>query len=119
MKEELKSVLKDSGAQCVILTGVLLMLKWLVDNWDTYQQVEEADFWFLQNIYTIIIINILGAASFINAHYGQGTGLVHLNYVQCSGSEQSLFQCPHNLISSCSHSEDAGIRCPGTKTVCS
>ena len=39
MKEELKSVLKDSGAQCVILTGVQLMLKWLVDNWDMYQQV--------------------------------------------------------------------------------
>ena len=58
--------------------------------------------------------NVLGAVAFINAHYGQGTGLVHLNYVHCSGSEQSLFQCPHNLISSCSHSEDAGIRCPGT-----
>ena len=56
MKEESRSVLKDSGALCVILTGVLLMLKWLVDNWDMYQQVEEVDIWFLQDIYTIILM---------------------------------------------------------------
>lgn len=53
MKEGSKFVLRDSGAQCVIITGGLPMLKWLVDNWDMYQQVEKPAF-FIENIYTFI-----------------------------------------------------------------
>ena len=39
MKAEWRSVLRDSGVQCVMIYGALMMLKWLVDNWDIHQQV--------------------------------------------------------------------------------
>ena len=52
---------------------------------------------------------------YANAHYGQGTGLVLLRQLSCTGTEIRLVDCPHGGIngsqSVCSHSEDAGVRC--------
>uniref|UniRef100_A0A8D0GGL1 Lysyl oxidase homolog n=1 Tax=Sphenodon punctatus TaxID=8508 RepID=A0A8D0GGL1_SPHPU len=47
------------------------------------------------------------------ARMGQGMGPIHLNEVQCTGSEKSLWSCPYKNITEedCKHSEDAGIRC--------
>ena len=56
-----------------------------------------------------------GAQAFTNAHYGQGTGPIQLDNVQCRGSENSLLQCSHLTVDICGHHEDAGIRCPGKK----
>ena len=39
MKAEWRSVSRDSGVQCVMIYGALMMLEWLVDNWDIHQQV--------------------------------------------------------------------------------
>lgn len=55
--------------------------------------------------------------SFSYANFGQGTGAIHLDDVQCSGSETSLLQCPHSSIDDCSHYEDAGLRCLGENNV--
>lgn len=40
-------------------------------------------------------------------------GPIHMNEVQCTGSEKSLWSCPHKNITAegCKHSEDAGVRC--------
>ena len=57
-----------------------------------------------------------GALSLTNAYFGQGSGPIQLNNVQCSGSEVTLLQCSHSTINSCGHYEDAGIRCPGIQT---
>ena len=48
-----------------------------------------------------------------NAYFGQGSGSILLDNVQCTGNEVSIFSCPHNSIGShnCSHSEDAGVEC--------
>nr|XP_033798875.1 deleted in malignant brain tumors 1 protein [Geotrypetes seraphini] len=48
-----------------------------------------------------------------NAYYGQGTGSVLLDSVQCTGSEPSLFQCFNNgwITSVCSHARDASAVC--------
>ena len=51
--------------------------------------------------------------SFSYANFGQGSGAIHLDDVQCSGSETSLLQCPHSSIDNCGHYEDAGLRCSG------
>nr|KAG5712123.1 hypothetical protein BaRGS_020849 [Batillaria attramentaria] len=46
-------------------------------------------------------------------HYGQGTGTIWLDNVNCSGGESTVFTCPHNGLAThdCSHSEDVGIDC--------
>ena len=48
-----------------------------------------------------------------NAHYGQGTGPILLNRVNCLGSESSLFSCKHSGVGNhnCGHSKDASVRC--------
>ena len=49
------------------------------------------------------------------AQFGQGTGSITLDDLACSGSEDSLLQCPHNGLGNhnCGHHEDAGITCTG------
>ena len=50
------------------------------------------------------------------ARFGQGSGPIHLDNVQCSGTEQRLVACPANPVGDhdCRHHEDAGVRCqPG------
>ncbi|XP_060758198.1 deleted in malignant brain tumors 1 protein-like [Neoarius graeffei] len=53
------------------------------------------------------------------AHFGQGSGPIWLDNVQCSGSESSITQCPHNGFGShnCNHGEDAGVTCSGGNPV--
>ena len=46
------------------------------------------------------------------AHFGQGSSIpIHMNHVQCIGSESRLTDCPHYTDHNCSHSEDAGVQC--------
>ncbi|XP_052006841.1 lysyl oxidase homolog 3B-like isoform X1 [Xyrauchen texanus] len=47
------------------------------------------------------------------ARMGQGLGHIHMNKVQCTGHERSLWNCGYKNISSddCKHTEDASVRC--------
>ena len=59
-----------------------------------------------------------GGSYFRRAYFGQGSGPIWLDNVQCTGSELTLASCSHlgfNVTRSCSHSEDAGVRCYGTQ----
>ena len=44
-----------------------------------------------------------------------GPGLVWLDEILCSGTEQNLLACPHDglKVGNCSNDEDAGVRCTG------
>jgi len=49
-----------------------------------------------------------------SAGFGQGSGSIWLDSVMCTGSESRLAHCGHlgiNVTRSCSHAEDAGVRC--------
>ncbi|XP_030834739.1 galectin-3-binding protein-like [Strongylocentrotus purpuratus] len=54
------------------------------------------------------------------AAYGAGYGEIHLDEVDCTGSESSLEDCIKSEfgVHNCDHSEDAGVTCRGTMTVC-
>ena len=54
------------------------------------------------------------------AYYGQGSGPIWLDNVYCTGSESTITSCSHlgfNVTRSCSHYEDAGVRCYGTQGI--
>ena len=51
-----------------------------------------------------------------SAGFGQGSGPILLDSVSCNGSEPILTSCGHlgiNVTRSCSHAEDAGVKCSG------
>ena len=55
-----------------------------------------------------------GATAYSNAYYGKGSGPILLDNVTCTGGELTLASCSHlgiGVTRSCSHSEDAGVRC--------
>ena len=54
----------------------------------------------------------IGASALTNS-YTESTWPIHINDLNCSGSEESIWNCPHNgLISySCSHYDDAAVLC--------
>ena len=56
---------------------------------------------------------LLGAQAYSNAYFGGGTGPILMASVSCHGEETHLANCTHSTPY-CSHSEDAGVRCPGT-----
>ena len=51
---------------------------------------------------------------YYSAYFGEGSGPILLDNVTCIGSESTLANCGHlgiGITRSCSHSNDAGVRC--------
>ena len=50
-----------------------------------------------------------------NAYFGQGSGDIWLDNVNCAGTESNLMQCSHPGlgVENCGHHEDAGVICSG------
>ena len=48
-----------------------------------------------------------------SAHFGQGSGQILLDDLQCTGREASLLECSHSGINvhDCEHREDASVTC--------
>ena len=63
---------------------------------------------------TILILHTI-AIAVRRAAFGQGTGLVLLSGVRCTGTESSLLSCSHG-VAYCSHCFDAGVVCPSCKS---
>ena len=57
-----------------------------------------------------------GAMAFTNARFGQGTGTIVLDDVQCTGTETRLVDCMASSTNDCTHSEDASVRCQRSKS---
>lgn len=43
--------------------------------------------------------------------YGEGTGEILLDDVQCHGTEMNIGHCEFEALHNCQHSEDAGVSC--------
>ena len=46
-----------------------------------------------------------------SAYFGQGSGLVHIDSVQCTGLESELQNCTYSQTTNCGHSQDVGVTC--------
>ena len=55
----------------------------------------------------------------LSAHYGQGTGPIWIDDVECLGMESDLFACQHSGIGNhnCEHDQDASVECSGLSTL--
>ena len=54
--------------------------------------------------------------SYSNAYFGEGSGSIWLDNIECTGNETTLASCGHlglMITRNCSHSEDAGVKCYG------
>ena len=74
------------------------------DNWDN----SDARVVCRQLGYTTRNAQALGSA-----RYGQGSGSILLDDIQCNGNENNLAQCSSDgwYNHNCEHIEDAGVRC--------
>ena len=61
----------------------------------------------------IIFFNV-AVRTFGGSKYGSGIGEIYYKSVSCTGTETCLVTCPASTdTSSCSHEDDAGVRCDG------
>ncbi len=60
-----------------------------------------------------------GAVSLHAAYFGEGSGLILLDDVDCVGNETSIFDCSHAGIESsdCFHNEDVSVLCQGERKI--
>ena len=52
-----------------------------------------------------------GAVPLRSAHFGPGTGPIHIGSASCDGSEQRIVDCQLRYENGCVHSEEAGVNC--------
>ena len=60
-------------------------------------------------------LGYIGGSVKISAYFGEGTGLIVLDDVDCDGRESTIFACIHSNFGKhdCKHYEDVGVVCYG------
>ena len=113
-KDALKYATIMPGVQSVTMDLQPMMLMLLADSLDYLEAV---------SIATLLVISQIKFDCFFDADasarccaaFGQGTGDILLDDLGCTGTENSLFDCPNRGIGvhNCAHSEDVGVVCQG------
>lgn len=71
-----------------------------------------------------VVCRYLGCGTALSAprgsRFGQGSGPIWLDGINCTGSETAISKCPAKPWGShdCTHSEDAGVICAGGVSLC-
>ena len=104
-----------SGEQCVMTTGISLMLLWSVNSWDMHTLEVGIPTYSVSVGLVTSLLSFTGGKAYSNARFGTGSGPIFLDDVQCSSSSNQLLECPTRPILShnCLHSADAGVGCEG------
>ena len=73
------------------------------------------DDWF-ENVDAEVACRMLGYSggeAVGSAFFGEGSGEIFLDNIECDGTERDLWDCPRNDWGdhNCGHSEDVGVRC--------
>lgn len=60
-----------------------------------------------------MFVMMSGAFALSGAFFGQGTGKIFLDNVECTVLETNIFDCPHSGVGvhNCDHSQDASVSC--------
>ena len=89
-----------SCARCILQMGLVCL------------RCKESSF-AIPSVAKFIFFVYAGNAS--RSSFGPGRGPIFLEYMDCSGFEESLLDCDHNGLglSTCEHYEDAGVVCQG------
>ena len=66
------------------------------------------------SMYMYCTVQFTGAEALTGASFGEGTGMIWLTSVECTGNESMLMNCTSrsSSVNTCSHAQDAGVRCP-------
>ena len=61
----------------------------------------------------------IAPSAFGDARFGEGSGPIQLDDVNCYGNETSLEECRHRgvRVHNCRHFEDASVSCPGGRFI--
>ena len=109
-------LLMNSARNCLYLYLDTHTLTCLVHNLSSTTAVALYNtFIYIVHLTTSRLISVsLGAQAYSYSFFGPGTGPILMSYVGCTGNEFNLVNCTHSTSTPfCSHSRDAGVRCPG------
>ena len=99
-----------SGALCVIIGGHKTMQLLSVDSLVIQRMVCLCSMYISLKNPTKNNDHV-GALPYYHATFGEGSGPIHLNYVNCNGDELLLIKCDYGPADNCTHNEDAGVKC--------
>ena len=57
------------------------------------------------------VVSVVALPYHFGRPFGQGSGHIWVDNLNCNGAENSMWECPYDLPSSDSHSEDSGLQC--------
>ena len=102
----------EYGAQCVTTAGMTVMQPSFVNSLDSHDSVcNNFNFRYYIVYNCILTVAQLDVIAYGGARYGEGSGPVYLDNVNCFGNESRLTECTYTSSTTCPHSQDAGVQC--------
>jgi len=82
-----------------------------------FDSIDRVSFYHVHRLFINVVITFAGAEATYFASFGEGSGPIVLGNLGCQGTERRLADCTSGVTDSCTHREDAGVRCTGKFTL--